>query len=211
MSPVNKSLTTILPTASRESETEVKKSRFLATLIPMTNESDLKELQQSLKTQHPKASHVCYGFRLIDDKGFISEGFSDDGEPSGTSGPPILKVLQHKKLANCGILITRYFGGTKLGTGGLQRAYGQAASDVIASLEDQHITQWQACNSLRISCSFADEAALRRLLLALDTELIGESYGTEGPELSVRLTVESVKNLRSDPLARLLSITPDEA
>lgn len=204
-------MTTLLPTVSRESETEVKRSRFLATLIPMTCESELKELQHSLKSQHPKASHVCYGFRLIDDKGFISEGFSDDGEPSGTSGPPILKVMQHKKLANCGILITRYFGGTKLGTGGLQRAYGQAASEVISSLSDEQISEWQACCSLTINCSFADEAALRRLLSSVNAELTGETYGAEGPGLTVRLTIESFKHLKSDPLARSLKLTPDEA
>jgi len=203
-------VTILTPKQRSDADTEVKRSRFLASLLPIIDESQLKQAQQQLKLQHPKASHVCYGFRLINDKGFISEGFSDDGEPSGTSGPPILKVMQHKHLANCGILITRYFGGTKLGTGGLQRAYGQAASEVIEAAALNGFDAWQARSTMTIACNFSDEAALRRLLNEMQADVTSENYGTNGPELRVRTTVESLALLDNSTLRRMLNVTPDE-
>lgn len=204
-------VTILTPNQRSDADTEVKRSRFLACLLPITDEAQLRQAQQQLKLEHPKASHVCYGFRLINDKGFISEGFSDDGEPSGTSGPPILKVMQHKHLANCGILITRYFGGTKLGTGGLQRAYGQAASEVIEAAAVDGLDAWLARSTMTISCDFSDEAALRRLLNEMQADIRSEHYGTSGPELQVRTTDESLAVLDNSTLRRKLLVTPDEA
>jgi len=92
---------------------------------------------EKLKKEHPKARHFVYAYRYLNDMEQIVEGFSDDGEPKGTSGFPTLKVIAGKRLINCALITVRYFGGTLLGTGGLVRAYSDAANLAIkqASLE----------------------------------------------------------------------------
>jgi len=111
-----------------KSENEVKKSTFLAYLIPI---EQFKSLHVELKAKHPKASHIVWAKRYLNEYEQIVENCSDDGEPKGTSGPPVLNVMRGNELIECAILIVRYFGGTKLGTGGLVRAYGGGAKEVI--------------------------------------------------------------------------------
>lgn len=116
-------------------ETEEKKSRFLAFLYPYDMlASELEKLRQ----QHPKANHHVSAFRYFDSDKRLHEGAKDDGEPSGSAGMPALKVLQGNDLVNVGVVIVRYFGGIKLGTGGMARAYAAAAKAVVeaAPLED---------------------------------------------------------------------------
>ena len=111
-----------------KSETEIKKSSFISFLVPI-NKFDA--LHVKLKEQHPKANHIVWAKRYLNEYEQIVENCSDDGEPKGTSGPPVLNVMRGNELIECGILIVRYFGGTKLGTGGLVRAYGGGAKDII--------------------------------------------------------------------------------
>ena len=108
---------------------EEKKSTFLAYLCPM---SEFEFLHVKLKNDHPKAAHIVWAKRLFNEYKQIVENNSDDGEPKGTSGPPVLNVMRGAELVEVGILIVRYFGGVKLGTGGLVRAYGSSAKEVIA-------------------------------------------------------------------------------
>jgi uncharacterized YigZ family protein len=111
---------------------EVKQSKFIAHLLPYdkyhTTLSELKE-------QHPKARHFVTAFRYLNEYEQIVEHSSDDGEPKGTSGKPSLMVLQGQDLINSVVIIVRYFGGTKLGTGGLVRAYSDAVNLVIEKSE----------------------------------------------------------------------------
>ncbi len=113
-----------------EDESEIKKSTFIAFLVPIKK---FDSLHVSLKAKHPKANHIVWAKRYLNEFEQIVENCSDDGEPKGTSGPPILNVMRGNELIECGILIVRYFGGTKLGTGGLVRAYGGGAKEVIAN------------------------------------------------------------------------------
>ncbi|MDX1809658.1 MAG: YigZ family protein [Sulfurospirillaceae bacterium] len=109
---------------------EIKKSSFIAYLIPI---SDFETIHARLKVEHPKARHIVWAKRYLNEFDQIVENSSDDGEPKGTSGPPVLNVMRGAELIECGILIVRYFGGIKLGTGGLVRAYGSIAKNVIES------------------------------------------------------------------------------
>ena len=109
-------------------EIEVKKSKFLAYLFPYALFNDKLN---KLKKAHPKARHFVYAYRFLNDYDQIVQNCSDDGEPRGTSGPPILKVLQAKNIINSAIIVVRYFGGIKLGAGGLVRAYSNATNQVI--------------------------------------------------------------------------------
>ncbi|MEN8302530.1 MAG: YigZ family protein [Campylobacterota bacterium] len=111
---------------------EVKQSKFIAHLTPYFDyESTLK----TLKSQHPKARHFVTAFRYLNEFNQIVEHSSDDGEPKGTSGKPSLMVLQGQNLINSAVIIVRYFGGTKLGTGGLVRAYSDTVNMVIGKAE----------------------------------------------------------------------------
>lgn len=111
-----------------QAQVEVKKSHFLSFLCPF---DEYKNLLEKLKNQHPKAVHFVYAYRVLNDLNQIIEDKSDDGEPKGTSGMPTLNVLRGYDLVNVALITLRYFGGIKLGTGGLVRAYSDAANAVI--------------------------------------------------------------------------------
>ncbi len=109
--------------------TEVNRSKFITYLVPIV---EYDGLQAKLKVQHPKANHVVYALRYLNEFDQIVENFSDDGEPKGCAGTPVLNVLRGMELINCAVLIVRYFGGIKLGTGGMARAYTLAAKEVLS-------------------------------------------------------------------------------
>lgn len=113
-------------------QNEIKKSTFISHIVPI---SSFDSLHVELKEKYPKARHIVWAKRYLNEFEQIVENSSDDGEPKGTSGPPILNVMRGSELIECGILIVRFFGGTKLGTGGLVRAYGGGAKDVIAAAQ----------------------------------------------------------------------------
>lgn len=123
-----------IPTGEHRTETEVLRSRFIATISPAPTVDDAKAFLARIRAEMPNASHHVYAFRV----GYgasVTEGMSDDGEPSGTAGPPVLAVLRGSDIGDIVIVVTRYFGGTKLGTGGLVRAYGDAARTALSGLE----------------------------------------------------------------------------
>ncbi len=113
---------------SCESLTEVNRSKFITYLVPI---SEFDGLQEKLKTENPKANHVVYALRYLNEYDQIVENASDDGEPKGCAGVPALNVLRGEELINCAVLIVRYFGGIKLGTGGMARAYALAVKEVL--------------------------------------------------------------------------------
>jgi len=110
------------------STTEVNRSKFIAHLVPI---EAYDGLQKKLKLEHPKANHVVYALRYLNEFNQIVENSSDDGEPKGCAGVPVLNVLRGEALVNCAVLVVRYFGGIKLGTGGMARAYALAVKNVI--------------------------------------------------------------------------------
>lgn len=114
------------PTGSSESHLTVRGSRFLGLLNRVEREDDAKNLISAARNDHPGASHVAYAFSAGSEKSLL-QGLSDDGEPHGTAGRPILDQISGAELSFCLVMVVRYFGGTKLGTGGLVRAYGEAA------------------------------------------------------------------------------------
>ncbi len=105
-----------------QGEVTEKKSRFIANLFPIESEKEAMERLQEIKKQYRDAKHHVFAYRIADEK----ERASDDGEPSGTAGVPILSILRGMNLQNVMVIVTRYFGGILLGTGGLVKAYGDA-------------------------------------------------------------------------------------
>lgn len=114
-------------------EIEVKRSRFLACVAPADTEAEARAIIDAERAAHPKARHWCTAFVLGPDA--RTQRCNDDGEPAGTAGAPILEVLTGHGLTNVVAVVTRYFGGTLLGAGGLVRAYGEATSAAVASLD----------------------------------------------------------------------------
>ncbi len=119
------------PVASCRTQTEIKKSLFIADIIPVHTTDDVESALAAIKKEFKDATHHCYAYRLGTTQ--IAEKSSDGGEPSGTAGRPMLDVVQGAGLRNVLVVVTRYFGGTLLGTGGLVRAYSQAVQEGLAN------------------------------------------------------------------------------
>ena len=110
----------------------IEKSEFIAKIAPVASAEEAAEFIDSVRAEHRRARHNCYAYTLRD--GFETR-FSDDGEPQGTAGPPILDVIQKNGLVDVCVIVTRYFGGILLGKGGLTRAYSSAASKAVAAAQ----------------------------------------------------------------------------
>lgn len=115
-----------------EAEIVEKKSKFIGTIFYITSEEQAQEIIKKVKKQYYDARHNCFAYRVMTESGVV-ERFSDDGEPSGTAGGPMLNILARNNLCNVLVVVTRYFGGILLGTGGLVRAYSDATTKVIES------------------------------------------------------------------------------
>jgi len=116
----------IVITQAGFSEQTITKSRFIAMALPCADEREVGAALRAFASQHPTAHHLAYAFRLKTAEGIVSR-FSDAGEPSGTAGMPVLKLIEGRDLINVCVAVIRYYGGVNLGTGGLARAYGGTA------------------------------------------------------------------------------------
>ena len=112
-----------------ENLVEIKKSKFFGYTFEVKTPDEVLAILTQLKKEHKKATHICYAYKIVNGCEYVK--FSDDGEPSGTAGRPILNVIEKKKLENVLVCVVRYFGGIKLGAGGLVRAYTKCASDLL--------------------------------------------------------------------------------
>lgn len=123
-------------TISKNETTEIieKKSKFIADIYPVKNAEEAENKIKEIKKKYYDAKHHCFAFSIIEENG-ITQKSSDDGEPSGTAGAPILNIIKSNNLQNVVIIVTRYFGGILLGTGGLTRAYSEAAGKVVEQSE----------------------------------------------------------------------------
>lgn len=145
-----------------------KRSRFLTTLLPVNEEQHVHQALADIRTQHPEANHHCTAFRLKDGL----ERASDDGEPSGTAGRPMLHVLQQQNLTDVLAIVTRYFGGTRLGAGGLVRAYTSAVS---LALKDATIVSYIPHDKYAFTVAYSDyDRAVH--LLTKDTWILSAEF-----------------------------------
>lgn len=126
----------VFNTIEKENSTEIveKKSKFIANIYNVENKEQAEEKIKQIKKKYYDAKHHCFAFSIIEENGIIQKS-SDDGEPSGTAGAPILNIIKNNNLQNVLIIVTRYFGGILLGTGGLTRAYSEVAVKVVEQSE----------------------------------------------------------------------------
>jgi uncharacterized YigZ family protein len=135
-----------------EAEFEIKKSRFIGAAAPCSSEREAAAFLNQLISQHSTANHLAFAWRIRQPDGFINERCNDGGEPSGTAGRPILAPLEGQSLINTVVGVIRYFGGVKLGTGGLTKAYGQAGK---MALEKAEILPWVAMEHIQLTIDYS--------------------------------------------------------
>jgi uncharacterized YigZ family protein len=158
---------------------EIKRSRFLAVAASVSDEPAALALRAGERTRHPDANHHTFAYRIGHD-GAIAR-FSDDGEPGGTAGRPMMEVLLREDLVDTAVVVTRYFGGTLLGSGGLARAYGQAAAQAIHAAGIRHMLPHTL---MRAVISYAQAGALEQAL-ALSGRQIRDSAYTDTVSFTV--------------------------
>lgn len=162
-----------IPAAPCSSELEVKRSHFIGFAAHTPSTQSAKEFIQSLKERYPDARHHCYGFITGAPWNSNSYGFSDDNEPSGTAGMPIFSHLKHNNIGEVTIVIVRYFGGTKLGTGGLARAYSEAAKKTLEALKLRDFVEMEMVSYI---LEFSQEAQIRKIVTESGGEIIEAIY-----------------------------------
>lgn len=133
-----------------KSEIEIKRSRFIGVIKKAESEEQARKILNDIKKEHAQARHNCYAY-IVSEDGQERVKYSDDGEPQGTAGLPILKVLTARKLSGVLCVVTRYFGGIKLGAGGLTRAYTETAA---AAVNAASVTELIECARFYISFSY---------------------------------------------------------
>ena len=140
-------------------EKVIEKSRFLAYAAHTAGEEEARAFLQDVRARHPLATHVCYAF-VADRLGNLMR-FSDDGEPQGTAGMPILGVLRARKLFETAVAVVRYFGGIKLGAGGLTRAYSSSAAE---ALDRAAVCEYAVCTEVTVRVAYPEVNVLTRFL-----------------------------------------------
>ncbi len=165
----------LIPAARVHTELIVSRSRFIATAGPATSVEEARAFIAALRAEMPDANHHVYAY-CIGHGATTTLGQSDDGEPSGTSGRPALAVLRGSGFGDAVLVITRYFGGTKLGTGGLVKAYGDAAKAVLAALPREEKIARQ---TLTVALPYPSYEPVRRLLSGLAGTILEEAFGNE--------------------------------
>lgn len=174
-----------IPIRTTEIEIVRGNSRFIATAGFASTVAEAREFINERRKLYPDASHHVYAFRI----GYgnsIQEGMSDDGEPSGTSGPPIMAVLRGSDLGDTVVVVTRYFGGTKLGTGGLVKAYGDSAKEVLAALPTEAKIER---STYEMTVSYAFYGTATREIAAYSGEILSEDFA-EGITLQIILPAD---------------------
>lgn len=147
-----------IPAGYLERETEVRKSRFIARVAPVNSRDEVKDWLKQARRDHPDAGHICWAFQIGRPGSATEAAMNDDGEPSGTAGKPILNVIQHKDMGDVLVMVIRYFGGIKLGAGGLVRAYAGATEKVLSAVG--RVIQ-QPMIDAHVSLPFKEEQPLR--------------------------------------------------
>ena len=183
-------------------EYEEKRSRFIGELFPVSDEGQARELLAQVKKKYPDARHHCWAWVLPDG----SIRWSDDGEPGGTAGGPMAAVLKGADLYGALCVVTRYFGGTLLGSGGLVRAYSRAAALALADAGAEPDPEKA---TVRVSCPWDSLDKLHRLVREFAGTLLDSDYESD-PEKAA-LTVELLAEQRADFTRRIADATGGRA
>lgn len=185
-----------------ETTKKVKGSSFVAAATPIASESDATAFIHEISKLYHDATHHCFAYRIGFDDHLVQRS-SDDGEPSGTAGKPILQAITGRGLTHTAVVVTRYFGGTKLGTGGLIRAYSDAAASALDSAQIAiHVVR----QSIRVKFPYDETSAVMRLIGSVDGRVTETLYGQE-TEMVVDVRLREMDHFRE----RLIDATRGRA
>ena len=178
---------------SGEAEFEEKRSLFIGYARPVKSEDEANAFIKEIKEKHKDATHNVYGYVM---RGGVQCRYSDDGEPQGTAGPPVLDVIRKSGVDDACVVVTRYFGGTLLGTGGLVHAYSHAAK---LAIEAAGIVRYEDYTEMKLSCSYSD---YQRINLEFEKHeaIIDKTDFAENVEVSF-----AVKSELAESIARKIS------
>lgn len=162
----------LIPTKTTSTESIIKGSRFLSESFIITSQAEVREMIKMQKQKYADATHVCHAF--ICGKNAEVMGMSDDGEPSGTAGRPMLDVLKGRGVTNILVTVTRWFGGTLLGTGGLVKAYGDGMKAVLDKTEFEELIEK---TDFSLECDYQQYQIIKKLFENYPISEINEEFG----------------------------------
>ena len=189
--------------AAIESASEEKNSDFLCFLHPVTSREEAMGFIERYRELHPSANHICWAYIIGNTRQPLTQAFSDDGEPSGTAGKPMLHVLTEREVGDSLAVVVRYFGGVKLGAGGLVRAYSGAVSSAVNLAE---LKQINPSVVLKIAVDFAREAKIRHIAAQFDGKILAVDYGAQ-----VQLEISLAQALLEDFRLQVINETSGQA
>lgn len=163
---------------------EEKRSKFISHLVFYKN---FKSSMEQLKEDHPKARHFVFAFRYLNEDDQVVEGFSDDGEPKNTSGKPTLAVLQGHNLINVAVITVRYFGGVKLGTGGLVRAYSDACN---LSIQEENLIKYIKLEVKKFDVLYTHLASVDYKIKSLEITILNKVFDASTCQISIECSEE---------------------
>ncbi len=178
----------IITTAGFAEQT-ITKSRFIAAAIACQNEREVGAALRAFASQHPSAHHLAYAFRIKTPEGIVPR-FSDAGEPSGTAGLPIAKMLEGRNLINVCVAVIRYYGGVNLGTGGLVRAYGGTAK---MALDSAKMADFVEMHHINLTISYKQMDMMTSALAKINGSIVSKHFG-EQVDLVLSLPVQETPN-----------------
>lgn len=184
----------ITPELPHQEEIVIKKSRFIGHLVPVKSVEEAEAALTKIRVEHKSATHNCYAYTV--GLGVPVERFSDDGEPNGTAGRPILEVLRRKPIANALVVVTRYFGGTLLGANGLVRAYTEATA---AAIDGSSLLKCQEMQKLQVQVDYGQYGKLEYELTQLGYALLEREF-TDNVAFTLWVDVNEVESLRESLL-----------
>lgn len=192
-----------IPAGRHRVEHVIDRSRFLCTLGPVSSVDEAQAFVREISREFPDATHHCWAYVVGAPGSSDRIGLSDDGEPHGTAGRPMFTVLQHSGVGDLAAVVTRYYGGVKLGTGGLVKAYGGVVQDALAAMPRvMRVTRL----ALLVTIDYAAISAVKQRLPEFEVELLDEQYGVD-VRMHLRCPEEHAARLRQV----LLDVTRGQA
>ncbi len=191
-----------VPVEEEKNTMTVKGSKFISSLIPVKSKEEAEKKLEAIRKHYHDATHNCFAYRIYPD----IEKYSDDGEPSNTAGKPIMSVIKGNDLFNVLVVVTRYFGGTKLGVGGLIKAYSESAKNVVESCKAIFL---ENIKTVEVVVNFNEVSYIYHLSNQYGMKIEKEEYKNDGVIFTLRLKgdiLERVKEVLRDKLNRIPDI-----
>ncbi|BBB32691.1 Xaa-Pro dipeptidase [Thermotomaculum hydrothermale] len=180
-----------VPVEEKKESLTIKGSKFISTIIPVKTRDEAESTLEKIRKHYYDATHNCFAYRIYPD----IERYSDDGEPSNTAGKPIMSAIKGEEMYNTLVVVTRYFGGTKLGVGGLIKAYTESAKKVLQSVKTVYLENIKTVN---VEVNFNEVNYVYHLTRLESVKISGEEYSNNGVSFTIRLKADMLEVLKEN-------------